>query len=143
MLCVTRLCHSGASYTCRGRAPCAACAACTQVRHMAGALLAVGSGRLSVDQLARKLHVGRKEAPGQGGHYRGWKVADAKVRRVWAAAEGRTESATPRCIGGGAIGAATEAVDHACPVCALAHAAACMPCVCVGTRHTMRAACAR
>jgi len=49
-----------------------------QVRHMAGALLAVGSGRLTVGELECKLHIGGRESPGQGGRYRGWKVAEAK-----------------------------------------------------------------
>ena len=53
-----------------------------QVRHMAGALLAVGSGRLEPEAISQNLELGSKSPPGRGGVSRGWKVVEAKVR-VW------------------------------------------------------------
>ena len=46
-----------------------------QVRHMSGALLAVGLGRLSPGDIAEKLERGRRSPP--AAEFRGWKVADA------------------------------------------------------------------
>lgn len=48
-----------------------------QVRHMVGALIAVGCGRLQEAAIAEALAVGARQLPGQGGLYRGWNVAPA------------------------------------------------------------------
>lgn len=50
-----------------------------QVRHMTGALLAVGSGQLSSGAVAEALAAGARVKSGQERHaYRGWMVAEAK-----------------------------------------------------------------
>ena len=52
---------------------------------MAGALLAVGSGRVSVDEVTEKLQIGKQEAPGQGGKFRWdtlWKCGRVAVGSV-------------------------------------------------------------
>lgn len=46
-----------------------------QVRHMSGALVAVGLGKLSPRDISEKLERGRKDPPAS--EFRGWKVADA------------------------------------------------------------------
>ncbi|GIL62488.1 hypothetical protein Vafri_16701 [Volvox africanus] len=48
------------------------------VRHISGALVAVGEGRLSVNAVARMLEVGSNAPPGCYGSYRGYNVAPAK-----------------------------------------------------------------
>jgi hypothetical protein len=53
-----------------------------QVRHMVGALLAVGSGRMGPDRIASALAVGGSQLPGRGGVARGWDVAPAQVYTV-------------------------------------------------------------
>ncbi|KAF8066244.1 truA1 [Scenedesmus sp. PABB004] len=49
-----------------------------QVRHMAGALLALGEGRLGLDAIAARLALGAASPPGAGGVWRGYNVAPAK-----------------------------------------------------------------
>ncbi|KAL3161932.1 hypothetical protein ABBQ38_009014 [Trebouxia sp. C0009 RCD-2024] len=44
------------------------------VRHMVGALLAVGAGNLDPSVIAQKLEIGSKEVPGE--KYRGWSLAE-------------------------------------------------------------------
>lgn len=46
------------------------------VRHMVGALLAVGAGNLSPDVIAQKLALGNTQLPGE--KYRGWSIAVAQ-----------------------------------------------------------------
>ncbi len=52
-----------------------------QVRHMVGALVAVGQGRITPEHVAKHLEMGASQLPGAGGAYRGWNCAPAKVRR--------------------------------------------------------------
>jgi tRNA pseudouridine38-40 synthase len=49
-----------------------------QVRHMTGALLAVGEGKLGLDAIAERLAAGNSRPPGAGGAWRGYNVAPAK-----------------------------------------------------------------
>ncbi|GAX82556.1 hypothetical protein CEUSTIGMA_g9982.t1 [Chlamydomonas eustigma] len=48
------------------------------VRHLTGVMLAIGSHSLPPDYVRRQLEVGRKQTPGAGGKYRGYKVALSK-----------------------------------------------------------------
>jgi tRNA U38,U39,U40 pseudouridine synthase TruA len=48
------------------------------VRHLAGSLVAVGQGRLPLDNIALRLELGDSCAPGEGGVWRGYNVAPAK-----------------------------------------------------------------
>lgn len=45
---------------------------------MTGALLAVGLGRMSADDVAARLALGSSQLPGAGGAWRGYNVAPAK-----------------------------------------------------------------
>lgn len=50
-----------------------------QVRHMTGALLAVGAGQLGADAIAEALAAGPAARTGPDRHaYRGWMCAEAK-----------------------------------------------------------------
>ncbi|WIA34191.1 hypothetical protein OEZ86_012549 [Tetradesmus obliquus] len=49
-----------------------------QVRHMTGALLALGEGRIALQEIASRLEVGNTQPPGAGGFWRGYNVAPAK-----------------------------------------------------------------
>jgi tRNA pseudouridine38-40 synthase len=49
-----------------------------QVRHMVGALLALGEGALELQDIRARLEVGAREVPGRGGQWRGYNVAPAK-----------------------------------------------------------------
>jgi tRNA U38,U39,U40 pseudouridine synthase TruA len=49
-----------------------------QVRHMTGALLAVGQGKMGLDHIQQLLEIGSSQAPGAGGGWRGYNVAPAK-----------------------------------------------------------------
>uniref|UniRef100_A0A383VMC2 tRNA pseudouridine synthase n=1 Tax=Tetradesmus obliquus TaxID=3088 RepID=A0A383VMC2_TETOB len=49
-----------------------------QVRHMMGALLALGEGRIALQDIASRLAVGNTQPPGAGGFWRGYNVAPAK-----------------------------------------------------------------
>ncbi len=48
------------------------------VRHLVGALVAVGQGRLPLGDITKRLEVGSSIAPGEGGLWRGYNVAPAK-----------------------------------------------------------------
>lgn len=49
-----------------------------QVRHMAGVLVAVGQGRMSLEEVQRRLDIGSSQLPGAGGVWRGYNTAPAK-----------------------------------------------------------------